>query len=536
MTPGGLMLADINQYRTIPDVVRRAALSFGDKPAIIDGTRRISFAGLEAAMLQAAAAFLGAGVQPGDRVSIWAPNSLDWVVAALGVHAAGACIVPLNTRFKAVEAGYILNRSRARILIAGGRFLGETFAGKLQGIDLPHLERVITLPDTAGEAMGDWAAFLATGTPALQEQAAAWGAHATGAEISDIMFTSGTTGYPKGVITSHAQNIRVYTEWARCQGLTDSDRFLVVYPFFHCSGYKSGWLACLIAGATSYPLAVLDVAALGAVVAAEKITFLPGPPTLFQTLLAAPPEIRGDLSSIRVVNTGASAVPPASIARIHDELGADVVMTGYGLTETCGTVTLTDHNDGPEVVARYCGKALPGVEIRCAGPDNKDVSLGEPGEVLVRGYNVMQGYFDDAAATAKAIDADGWLHTGDIGILDERGYLRLTDRKTDMFIVGGFNCYPAEIERIMCGNPAFAQVAVIGVPDDRMGEVGKAYVVLRQGGALTPDAVIAWCRDAMANYKVPRYVEIVETLPLNAVGKVQKFVLRDAEKSLVEPK
>jgi acyl-CoA synthetase (AMP-forming)/AMP-acid ligase II len=526
---------NISQCRIIPDVVRQAALRLGEKPAIIDGARRISFAGLEAAMLQAAAAFLAAGVQPGDRVSIWAPNSLDWVVAALGVHAAGGCIVPLNTRFKATEAGYILNRSGARILIAGGRFLGEAFAEKLQGIDLPQLERVITLPSTEG-GEGDWAAFLATGTAELQAQAAAWMAQASGAEISDIMFTSGTTGYPKGVITTHAQNIRVYDQWARSMGLAEDDRFLIVYPFFHCSGYKSGWLSCLITGATAYPLAMLDVPVLGKIVAAEKITFLPGPPTLFQTLLAAPPESRGDLSSIRVVNTGASAVPPSSIARIREELGAGVVMTGYGLTETCGTVTVTDHSDGPEIVARYCGKALPGVEIRCVGADNRDVPLGEPGEVLVRGYNVMQGYFDDEAATAKAIDADGWLHTGDIGILDERGYLRLTDRKTDMFIVGGFNCYPAEIERIMCGNPAFAQVAVIGVPDERMGEVGKAYVVLRQGEAFSPAEVIAWCRDAMANYKVPRYVEIVQNLPLNSVGKVQKFVLRDEQNNMMETK
>ena len=528
------MPVDTSQCRTIPDIVRLAAAVHGHKPAIIAGGNRISFADLEVIMGRAAGAFHGAGLEPGERVAIWAPNSLDWVVAALGAQAAGGCIVPLNTRFKATEASYILNRSRARFLIAGGRFLGEAFADKLHGADLPHLERIVTLPSHEAPGDADWQAFLATATPDLIARAAAWRDTATGAEISDIMFTSGTTGYPKGVMTTHAQNIRVYTEWARCQGLTEDDRFLIVYPFFHCSGYKSGWLACLIAGATAYPQAVLDVSVLGAVVAAEKITFLPGPPTLFQTLLSAPPETRGDLSSIRVANTGASAVPPASIARIRSELGVGTVMTGYGLTETCGTVTLTGQNDSPEVVARFCGRALPGVEIRCAGPDNQEVPFGEPGEVWVRGYNVMRGYFDDEAATAKAIDSEGWLHTGDIGILDERGYLRLTDRKTDMFIVGGFNCYPAEIERLMCGNPAYAQVAVIGVPDERMGEVGKAYIVPRPGETLTPASVIAWCRDVMANYKVPRYVDIVETLPLNAVGKVQKFVLRDAEQSRVE--
>lgn len=518
-------------YNTIPQAIRAAAALYTNKPAIIDGPRRISYKELEVAMIRAGAAFRANGLRPGDRTAIWAPNGLDWVVAALGVQAAGGCIVPLNTRFKGGEAAYILRRSGARFLLVTAQFLGESFKEKLSGEELPDLERFLTLPSVESPNGADWPVFLATATPEQERDVSALVDAATGKETSDIMFTSGTTGYPKGVVTTHEQNVRVYIQWGRWMGLGPDDRYLIVYPFFHASGYKSGWLSCFIAGATAYPQPVLDVKVLGAIINQEKITFLPGPPTLFQTLLSASPEERGDFSSIRVANTGAAAVPPASIARIRDELGIKSVMTGYGLTETCGTVTLTDHSDGPETVARYCGKALPGVEVRCVDADNNDVPLGEPGEVVVRGYNVMQGYFADEAATAKAIDPQGWLHTGDIGILDERGYLRLTDRKTDMFIVGGFNCYPAEIERIMCGNPAYAQVAVIGVPDERMGEVGKAYVVPRAGESITPAVVIAWCRETMANYKVPRYVEIVQTLPMNAVGKVQKFILREEQKA-----
>jgi acyl-CoA synthetase (AMP-forming)/AMP-acid ligase II len=227
-----------------------------------------------------------------------------------------------------------------------------------------------------------------------------------------------------------------------------------------------------------------------------------------------------------VAQTGATTVPPAVIERMLSELRIQTVMTGYGLTETCGTVTLTAPGDGPEMVTRYCGRPIDGVEVRCVDEANHTVALGEAGEVVVRGYNVMRGYFEDEGATAKAIDAEGWLHTGDIGILDASGYLRITDRKNDMYIAGGFNCYPAEIEKIMCGNPAYAQVAVIGVPDERMGEVGKAFVVPRAGADVAPEAVIAWCREAMANYKVPRYVEIVAALPMNASGKVLKYQLR----------
>jgi acyl-CoA synthetase (AMP-forming)/AMP-acid ligase II len=219
------------------------------------------------------------------------------------------------------------------------------------------------------------------------------------------------------------------------------------------------------------------------------------------------------------------------IERMRSELGITAIMTGYGLTESCGTVTLTHPEDEADVITRYCGRAIDGVEMRCVDESNQPTPPGVPGEIVVRGYNVMQGYFDDATATTEVIDAQGWLHTGDIGVLEENGYLRLTDRKKDMFIVGGFNCYPAEIEKIMCSNPAYAQVAVIGVADERLGEVGKAYVVPRPGQRVDSREVIEWCRQSMANYKVPRYVEIVAALPTNAVGKVQKFLLREAARN-----
>ena len=214
---------------------------------------------------------------------------------------------------------------------------------------------------------------------------------------------------------------------------------------------------------------------------------------------------------------------------MRDRLTFDTIITGYGLTECTGVVAMCRHDDDPETIATTSGRAIPGVEIQVFDADNKPVTPDEPGEIVVRGYNVMSGYFEDDEQTAATIDADGWLHTGDIGSLDEAGYIKITDRKKDMYIVGGFNAYPAEIETSLLAHESIAEVAVVGVPDERLGEVGKAYVVLRDGAHLEPDTLVAWCRDRMANFKVPRHVAFLDALPRNATGKVQKFKLREGE-------
>jgi acyl-CoA synthetase (AMP-forming)/AMP-acid ligase II len=522
---------NLNQttYDTIPHAVEAGAKAFGTQEAIVDGDRRIDYIELHDLMLCGAGAFIAAGLKAGDRVAIWAPNSAQYIITALSVQAAGGSIVPLNTRFKSGEAHYILNKSRARFIVMADRFLEVDYEAMLDEGELPNLERRIVIPRDGSTTRADgWEAFVAAAGPQARELGRASVAALTGDFVSDIMFTSGTTGDPKGVVTTHSQNVRVHGQFGRTVGMRQGDRYLVLYPFFHCAGYKAGWLGSILIGATLYPEAVLDVSSLTRKVESEKITCLPGPPTLFQSILAVPREQRGDLSSVRLSITGSTVVPPALIYRMREELGIERVLTGYGLTETCGTVALSEADDTPETVSQSCGHAIAGMEVRCVDNAGNVLPIGEAGEIVVRGFNVMKGYFEDPVATAEAIDADGWLHTGDIGILDERGYLRITDRKKDMFIVGGFNCYPAEIEKIMLGNPAYAQVAVVGVPDERMGEVGKAYVVLREGEKATPQDVIAWCREKMANYKVPRFVDIVPALPTNATGKVQKFRLKEA--------
>jgi acyl-CoA synthetase (AMP-forming)/AMP-acid ligase II len=349
-----------------------------------------------------------------------------------------------------------------------------------------------------------------------------------GAEsVSDVLFTSGTTGRPKGVVQTHGQTLRAFTAWAEVVGLRRDDRYLIVNPFFHAFGYKAGIVACLVTGATMVPLPVFDIPAVMATIPAERITMIPGPPALYQTILAHPDRAQLDTSTLRLAVTGAAAIPVSLVERMRSDLGFDTVVTGYGLTEACGIVTMCRHDDDAETIATTSGRAIPDVEVRVVDKDGAELPSGEAGEVVVRGYNVMGGYFEEPEQTAEAIDAEGWLHTGDIGVLDDRGYLRITDRLKDMIIVGGFNVYPAEVESILAGHPSVGQSAVVGVPDERMGEVPVAFVVPVVGSdPVGEQELIEWARARMANFKVPRQVRFVEALPLNASGKVLKHELR----------
>ena len=515
---------------TIPNLVWAAAKRYGDATAIEDvgenGTIALSFRELADAGLNATRAFMSQGIEPGDRVAIWAPNLYEWIVAAIGLQGAGAVLVTLNTRLKGSEAAYILEKSGARMLCTMGDFLGTDYAKMISGYDLPALEEIAIFRGEASTGKR-WTEFLALGT-STPEDAARARADAVGPDdLSDLLFTSGTTGQPKGVMTAHGQNLRAFEAWTDVIGLAEGDRYLIVNPFFHSFGYKAGWLSCLLRGATALPQLVFDVPEVLARIGRDRVSMLPGPPTLYQSILAHPDREKYDLSALRLAVTGAAAIPVELIRRMKDELGFETVITGYGLTESCGVVSMCRYDDDPETIANTSGRAIPDTEVRCVDEAGNEVAREEPGEVVVRGYNVMQGYFEDDAETAETIDKDGWLHTGDIAVMDERGYLRITDRIKDMFIMGGFNCYPAEIENQLFSSGDFAQVAVIGIPDDRMGEVGMAFVVPAPGSEIDPERVIAWCRENMANYKVPRRVAVVDELPVNASGKVLKYVLRE---------
>jgi len=514
------------EWGTIPRLVRAAADRHGDAEALVDGDVRLSFADLAAAASQAGRAFLAAGIEPGDRVALWSPNISEWVVALLGLQSAGGVVVPVNTRYKGAEAAHLLQGSRARLLVTVDGFLGNDYVSMLHGHDLPHLEGTVVIRGEAGPGTVAWADFLAAGDVVdpgrLEDRIAALGPD----DVSDILFTSGTTGSPKGVLCTHGQVLRGYADWASVVGLRAGDRYLVINPFFHAFGYKAGIVAALTVGATIVPQAVFDIPTAMAMVAEHRITMLPGPPAIYQTFLNHPTLDLEAMSSLRLAVTGAAAVPVELVERMKAELGFETVITGYGLTEASGIATMCRHDDDPVTISTTSGRAIPGVEVRVVDDDGAEVPTGQPGEIVIRGYNVMQGYFEDPAQTAEAIDPDGWLHTGDIGVMDERGYLAITDRKKDMFITGGFNAYPAEIENLLLSHPQVAQVAVVGVPDERMGEVGMAFVVPVAGTEPDPHEIVTWARENMANFKVPRHVRLVESLPMNASNKVLKTELR----------
>ena len=532
------------EWGTLPGLVQDAAARFGEAEAIVDlhgpgGTiTRWSFDRLAEEVATATRAVMARGIEPGDRVAIWAPNCAEWVVAALGAVGAGAVLVPLNTRYKGAEAAYILRASGARLLFTVQGFLGTDYPAMLDeaisaGDPVPALEAVIVLrTDDAGTPVTGgavaWDDFLAGAERCEPDVAAGRTASITPDDVCDLVFTSGTTGNPKGAMTTHSQTLRTFATWAEVVGLRAGDRYLIVNPFFHTFGYKAGILACLMAGATMVPEPVFDVGVILQRVSEERISVLPGPPTIFQSILDHPERRSFDLSTLRLVVTGAAVIPVELIESLWSDLGIATVLTAYGLTEATGTVTMCRQGDSAEIIATTSGRAIPDVEVRIIDADGNELEAGEQGEIVVRGYNVMSGYVDAPEATAEAIDLDGWLHTGDIGFLDDAGNLAITDRLKDMYVSGGFNVYPAEVEAVLRRHPGVAQVSVVGIPDRRMGEVGLAVVVPAPGA--DAEAVAAalpeFAKDQLANFKVPRRVEVVDALPTNASGKVLKRELR----------
>ncbi|ODR06144.1 fatty acid--CoA ligase [Mycolicibacillus koreensis] len=502
--------------RTTPAVLDRIAAELPDAPAVLDTDRRLSYADLRTEVRRAAAALIAAGVRPGDRVAIWSPNTWHWVVAALGIHYAGAVMVPLNTRYTAAEATDILARTETPLLFAAGRFLGADRAGDLDPAALPALRTIVRVPVEADD--GTWAAFLAGGSAVAEAEVDARAAQVGADDVADILFTSGTTGRSKGVLCAHRQSLAGAAAWAACGQMRSDDRYLAINPFFHNFGYKAGILACLQTGAALIPAITFDPVAAMSTVAEQRVTVLPGPPTIYQMLLDHPRRGEFDLTSLRFAVTGAATVPVVLIERMQSELDIDVVLTAYGLTEASGFGTMCRPDDDAVTVATTCGRPIADFELALHA---------ETSEVLLRGPNVMLGYLDDPAATDAAIDADGWLHTGDVGTLDAAGNLAITDRLKDMYICGGFNVYPAEIEQVLTRLPGVADVAVIGVPDARLGEVGRAFVVAAPGADLDEATVIDYAKQHLANFKTPRSVAFLSTLPRNPGGKVVKPQLRE---------
>lgn len=525
---------------TIPEVLEQTADRWPDLAAVVDGDVRISFGELRALAEDFACTLVDGGVSPGDRVAVLGPNSWSWVVAAFGVWRAGAIIAPINTRLRGFEIAQALEHTGAVAWVTVPDFLGTDYLSLVRDqrggagpdrpvAELPTLTQVFVMDDRQDVDLPTGPGVVGWGItwPRQDETPRRTPPVAMPApdDVCEILFTSGTTGVPKGVMLDHAQLLGSYDDWSRLGGLRHGDALLVISPFSHGFGINAGIVACALRGMTLVPMDVFEPGEALELVAEEGITVVSGPPNLFTTLLEHPEFDRRSISSLRVAYLGAASVPGELIRRIGTDMSIERVINAYGLTE--GTVvTMTRDDDPDEVIATTVGRPLPDVEVRIVDDVEEEVGVGEAGEVFVRSPGVMRGYWQDERATADAITEHGWLRTGDIGALDRDGNLQLIDRKKEVFIVGGFNTYPAEVENLLLRHPAIAQVAVVGVPDTRLGEVGYAQVVVRHGEGVSGDDVIAWAREAMANYKVPRVVDVVDELPLNPNGKVDKAELR----------
>jgi HIP---CoA ligase len=530
---------------TIPRLLLASAGMFGDAQAVADNGASLTFTELADAALLVARAALAHGIGAGDRVAIWAPNTHRWIVSALGMLCAGATVVPVNTRYRGAEAHELMARTRARALLVEQGFLGYDHVGSLlaadaPGFDLSDLGLVVDLSvGDGGRAAAlsgpavclGWEEFLASASAVSAADAIRAAEAVRPDDLSEIIFTSGTTGRAKGVMLAHGPGIELYTRYGEIWGLRRGDRYLISLPLFHTGGNKAGMIASLIHGVTMVPLAVFDTTAALATIERERITVMNGPPTIYYAILDSPERATFDLSSLRLAATGAAVVPEVLVERARTELPFQNFITAYGLTECYGTATMCRACDPTETVARTNGAALPGVELRVVDDAGRVAPAGTPGEVLIRGGNLTRGYWQDPEATAAAIDADGWLHTGDIGTLGPAGYLKITDRLKDLFIVGGFNVSPAEVEQVMARHPDILEVAVVGVADPRLGEVAKAYVIPAHGKSPSEEQLIEWCRERLANFKAPRSIAFVEALPRNASGKVLRRELRDPEPS-----
>lgn len=506
---------------TIPAAMRDAARRFGGKTALLPpDAAPMSFAALDALTDDVARALIAEGMAQGERVAIWAPNSCEWVAAALGTQRAGCVMVPLYERLRGREVAEILERAGANLVVTTAEL-----AELLRGRDLPHLRRVVCLRPgdaaLAGREAG-WDDFLSRGQAISGDALAARESAVTGDTISDIMFTSGTTGRPKGGVFRHSSSVAAGRIMQQYNGATERDVFCPMGTFAHVGGYKQGWLTGIVSGAAICWGDAMDPNSVLRLIAKAGITIIPAAPITWAGILDHPERASFDLSRLRFAATGATTIPPELIRRLVTEMRLEQVGTGYGMTETCGMDAYTRPDDPAEKVVGTVGQAAPDTQIRIADGEGRDLATGETGEILVRNPRLLIEYLDDAAATAAAFTPEGWFHTGDVGSLDADGYLSITDRLKDMYIINGLNVYPAEIERALGTMEGAGQCAVIGVPEPVKGEVGAAFIVRTPGALLTEDDIIAWCRDNLASYKVPKYVTFVDDLPRTAMGKVVK--------------
>jgi len=520
--------------RTLSEVLRETCEHFPSRNAILDpsGTS-LTYEELDRRVNEVARGLIQIGVATGDKVGLWMPNVPEWVIAYFAIARIGAVVVPMNTRYKSHEVEYILRDSEATTLFAVSSFVGIDYLRMIDEVrgKLPRLRHVVIVGD-AGRGMHRMEEVVALGRKNLAD-----GELAARERLCDpldnvfILYTSGTTGNPKGAMLSHHNIARNAEQVTEVLHTTEKDVLLLAVPFFHCFGCVMGIAGAITWGAAIVPMQVFKPKEALDLVERFGITVLYGVPTMFVLELEENRKgkddgSRYDVSSLRTGIMAGAPCPIEVMKGTMEELRCNVSIA-YGLTEASPVITMTRFDDPIERRVETVGRPLDGIAVRIVDDERSPLAVGEMGELACRGYNVMLGYYRAPEVTAETIDGDGWLYSGDLATMDEDGYVRIVGRKKDMLITGGFNVYPAEIEEYLFTHPKVQNVSVVGVPDNVFGEVAVAYVIPREGQRIDPQEIVDFCDAEIANFKIPRYVEIVEEFPMTQSGKVQKFRLRE---------
>ncbi|MGZ4107859.1 MAG: AMP-binding protein [Tumebacillaceae bacterium] len=532
-------------HTTVGNLLDDITAQYADKEALVyhDRGLRYTYREFNETCKQAAKGLMKLGIERGEHVAIWATNYPEWVVSQFATGKMGAVLVTVNTNYRTSELEYLLRQSDSTTLILMEEFRGASYIdmlydivpelrdaepGKLQSERLPHLKNIIFLGDQKYPGMFNWSDVMEAGLTVSDEELHARQSALQPDDVINMQYTSGTTGFPKGVMLTHVNLINNARNVVECTNLTSIDRLCIPVPFFHCFGCSMGTMGAVTVGATMVPVVQFSPKEVLETVQAERCTSLYGVPTMFIAELNHPEFGNYDLSSLRTGIMAGSNCPIEVMKNVIEKMGMREVTIAYGQTETSPVFFQTRKDDAIELRVSTVGRKHPHVEVKVVEPGtSNEVPTGVQGELCTRGYHVMKGYYKNPGATAAAIDADGWLHTGDLATIDENGYCKITGRLKDMIIRGGENIYPREVEEFLYTHPAILDVQVVGVPDEKFGEEACAFVILKEGASLSAEELRDYCDDKISRFKIPRYFEFVDAYPMTASGKIQKFKLRE---------
>ncbi|WP_438297625.1 AMP-binding protein [Sporosarcina sp. FA15] len=531
--------------KTVGQIVREQAELYPNQEAYVypeHGIRR-TYKEFDKETDKLAKAFIAMGIEKGENIAIWSDNKREWLLSQYATGKMGAVLVTVNTNYQATELEYLLKQSDATTLILDESFKGTSYIdiirtvcpelvtserGSISSVKLPHFKRIILMTEREEQGMYKWSEFMAQADKVTDEQFEGQFQSLDPDDVINIQYTSGTTGFPKGVMLTHYNVVNNGKQIGDYMKLTEQDRVCIPVPFFHCFGCVLGTLAAVTHGSAMILLEQFDPLRVLQAVQDEKCTALHGVPTMFIAELNHPDFKNYDTSTLRTGIMAGSVCPIEVMKRVIEDMGASEITICYGQTEASPVITQTKTDDPIGKRVSTVGKPHPNVEVKIIDPvTGEELPVGVPGELCTRGYNIMKGYYNNAEATREAIDAEGWLHTGDIAVMDADGYIDITGRIKDMVIRGGENIYPKEVEEFLYTHPDIADVQVVGVPDAKYGEELMAWVILKEGLNLDEESVRAFCKGRISHHKIPKYIEFIKEYPMTASGKIQKFKLRE---------